>query len=103
MSGRIANHLDFLVKVAKHRGIIKTAVKSQISILVEIIYNLLRNNLFLTKKERTCLLREYQSLLDISRTRDVDVARRLLLKLKQSTITSFVQATLALNGLNKSL
>ena len=91
MAERLIIHLDFLNKVLKKRSLIAIATDKEVSILVEIIANLMKTKYVpLGKVELATLKPKIGLLARISKCRDVDVARNLLFKLKKSELKSII-------------
>ena len=77
MSSRISRHSDFLNKVAEgNPRAIRQAINSQLTILVELFYNI--SHLYFTQKEKNFVNRRLETVKSLARIRSAKAARKAL-------------------------
>lgn len=87
-------HSNFLLKVLRHSGqAIKEAKKTEISCLVEILYNI--HKIALNRSERNVIVKFLPIIRYIGKCRDLEKARDLLLAFAHHFIRIIVQAVLS--------
>lgn len=103
MAAHLIVHTDFLHSVLKRNRIaIRDASSKEINILVEIVYNMLNSkNIPLNSKEYQILQPIHDQLITISRTNDVNNARKLLFKLSKKQLATLVIPSLIATNLWK--
>ena len=92
MAAQLIIHTDFLNKVMKqNRAAIRTATSKQINILVEIVFNMLNSkNIRLSTREVNNLRPIHSTLVQLSRTNNIESARKILFKLSKTQLSSFI-------------
>lgn len=97
MATQLVIHSDFLDKVLRHnRSSIRAASSKQVNILVEIVFNLLNSkNIPLSAREFDTLKPIHTQLTSLSRTNNVETARKILFKLSKNQLAAFIVPALA--------
>lgn len=94
MNNRISRHSDFLRKILHHtRQAIKEANKSEITCLVELLFNI--HKIGLNRSERNIIVKFLPIIRYIGKCRDVEKARDLLLAFAHHFIRVIVQVALS--------
>ena len=97
---RLSRHREFMSSLSKRcwREKIETANQYEILFIVEAATNILDNKVPVTRAERACFMRNLHLLHQLSRIRDSDQARTLLLQKGSRFLPSLAQAVVVLSG-----
>ena len=103
MAANLIIHCDFLNRVRKsNRSALQSATSKQINILVEIVYNMLNSkNIPLSTQEMNILRPIHTQLVSLTRTNNVEDARKILFKLTKKQLAAFIVPSLVATRLSQ--
>lgn len=104
MSGSILKHCAFLRSLYKNPSNIRFATSPQVSLLVNIVYNIFHNEkVSLTKAEHRILSKEITLVSKISKLREVTAARSALRALSPTSLKTLITVSLTVSGCKNAL